>query len=176
MILTIDIGNTCIVFGLFKGKKLVREWRFPTSKFKIPKINHKIKAVIVASVVPGMDRKLSVELRAKGLPNPFFVTAQNVPGLKVKLKNKREIGADRVVDALAAHRLYGGPVIIVDFGTATTFDVVSSKGEYLGGAIAPGISLARDALYNQTAKLPKVEVRAPKSVIGKDTVSAMQSG
>ncbi len=176
MILAIDIGNTNVVFGLFKGKKLVREWRFPTAKYKIPKIKHKIEAVIVASVVPRITEKLKLKIKSMYGCRPFIVTAENIQGLKVKLKNKREIGADRVVDALAAYRLYGGPVIIVDFGTATTFDVVSAKGEYIGGAIAPGIDLARNALHEQTAKLPRIKISAPKNVIGKDTVSAMRSG
>ncbi|MFH1684583.1 MAG: type III pantothenate kinase, partial [Candidatus Margulisiibacteriota bacterium] len=137
---------------------------------------HQVTSVIICSVVPTVNKKLSVMSYELFGIKPYFVTAENIPGLKVKFKNKKEVGADRVVDALAAFKLYGGPCIVVDFGTATTFDVISGKGEYLGGAIAPGISLARDALYNQTAKLPRVEVKAPKSVIGKDTVSAMQSG
>jgi type III pantothenate kinase len=94
----------------------------------------------------------------------------------MKVKKRNEVGADRVVNALAAYKLYGAPAIVIDFGTATTFDVISAKGEYWGGAIAPGINLARDALYHQTAKLPKVEIKAPRKVIGTDTVSAMQSG
>ncbi|MFH1362432.1 MAG: type III pantothenate kinase [bacterium] len=176
MLLAIDVGNTNITFGLFDGKKLAKRWSCPTLKLKMSNIKCQIKDVIICNVVPGLSKKLSAISYEVSGKKAHFVTAENIPGIKVKIKNKKEIGADRVVDALAAYELYGGPAIVVDFGTATTFDVVSSKGEYLGGAIAPGISLARDALYNQTAKLPKVEVRAPKSVIGKDTVSAMQSG
>ena len=175
MYLVIDLGNTNIVFGLFKGKKLIKEWRFPSQKFKIPKVGAKIEAVIVASVVPSLDAKLRREILKKFKRTPYFVTAKNIP-LTVRLKNKKEIGADRVVDALAAYKLYGGPLVVVDFGTATTFDVISARGEYLGGAIAPGIDLARDALYEQTAKLPRIKISAPKQVIGKNTVSAMQSG
>jgi type III pantothenate kinase len=107
---------------------------------------------------------------------PIFVSSRNIPEIKIKIKNKTEVGADRLVDALAAYKLYGGPAIIVDFGTATTFDVITAQGEYLGGAIAPGILLARDTLHERTAKLPKIEIRAPKSVIGRDTVEAMRSG
>jgi type III pantothenate kinase len=176
MILTVDLGNTNIIFGLFKGKKLVKEWRYSTRKFKIPKIKAKLKAVVVASVVPSLNRKLGTGIRKQFKCNPVFVAAGNIPGLKVRLKKKREVGADRVVDALAVYRLYGGPAIIVDFGTATTFDVISAKGEYLGGVIAPGIDLARDALYEQTAKLPRIKISSPKGIIGKDTVSAMRSG
>lgn len=135
-----------------------------------------INEVIICSVVPDVERKLKAEIRKQLAVVPYFVTAENIPGIKVRMRKISEVGADRVVDALAAYTLYGGPCIVVDFGTATTFDVVSAKGEYLGGAIAPGISLARDALYSQTAKLPKVEIKAPRNVIGKDTVSAMQSG
>jgi type III pantothenate kinase len=145
-------------------------------KFRLPKIKEKITAIVVASVVPPLNNKLKKTLRREYRVVPFFVTAENIPGLKVLLKNKKEIGADRVVDALAAYRWYGGPVIVVDFGTATTFDVISARGEYLGGAIAPGIALARDALYEQTAKLPRIKISAPKRLIGKNTVSAMQSG
>lgn len=176
MFLAIDLGNTNIVFGLFKGKKLVRQWRCPTAKLKIQKSKFKVDDVIICSVVPKLNNKLKQVIKMRFGLTPFFVTAQNIPDLKVRLKNKREIGADRVVDALAVHQLYGGPAIIVDFGTATTFDLISKKGEYLGGAIAPGIDLARDALYEHAAKLPKIKIKAPRGIIGKNTVSAMQSG
>ncbi|NQT29961.1 MAG: type III pantothenate kinase [Candidatus Saganbacteria bacterium] len=176
MLLVIDLGNTTVVYGLFSGKRLIKEWRFPTKKLKIPAIKPKIDRVVVASVVPHLNNKLRKLIKAKLKCNPFFVTADNIPGLSVPLKNKREIGADRVVDALAAYKLYGGPAIVVDFGTATTFDLISARGEYLGGAIAPGVILARDALYEHAAKLPKIKISAPKQVIGKNTVSAMQSG
>jgi len=176
MFLVIDLGNTNVVFGLFQGKKLVREWRCSTDKLKIQKSKLKIDDVIICSVVPRLNNKLKQLIKKRFGLTPFFVTAQNIPDLKVRLKNKREIGADRVVDALAVHEFYGGPAIIVDFGTATTFDLISAKGEYLGGAIAPGIDLARDALYEHAAKLPKIKIKAPKGVVGQDTVSAMQSG
>lgn len=176
MLLAIDLGNTNVVFGLFRNRRLIREWRYPTKKFRVPKIRSKVRAVVVASVVPCLNRKLKSRIRREfGCPS-FWVTAKNIPGLWVRPKNKREIGADRVVDALAALTLYKGPLVVVDFGTATTFDAISTRGEYLGGAIAPGVVLARDALYEQAAKLPRVKISAPKGVIGKNTVSAMQSG
>jgi type III pantothenate kinase len=103
------------------------------------------------------------------------VNSRNIP-LKIRVKKPAEVGADRLVDALAANKLYGGPAIIIDFGTATTFDVINQDGEYLGGAIAPGILLARDTLHERTAKLPKIELKAPQSVIGRDTIEAMRSG
>ncbi|MFC1571266.1 type III pantothenate kinase [Candidatus Margulisiibacteriota bacterium] len=176
MILVIDVGNTNVVFGLFRGRKLIREWRCPTDKFRLPKIKAKVTVVVVASVVPALGKCLKSKVQSCFAVRPFFVTAKNIPGLKVKVRNKGEVGADRAVNALAAHTLYKGPCVIVDFGTATTFDVVSAEGEYLGGAIAPGIDLARDALHNRTAKLPKVKIKAPSRLIGNDTVSAMQSG
>jgi type III pantothenate kinase len=176
MILAIDLGNTNIVFGLFSGRKLVRQWRRPSDRYKkVPQDFH-CDGVVVASVVPALNAGLRRAVRRRLGLRPHFVTAQNISGLKVHLKNKHEIGADRVVDALAAWRFYGGPAIVVDFGTATTFDLLSADGEYLGGAIAPGIMLARDALYERAAKLPHIEITAPASVVGKDTVSAMKSG
>ncbi len=175
-VLAIDLGNTNIVFGLFQGKKLVKVWRKQTLKCPMSNFQFPIDEVVICSVVPNLNKKLKKEIKKRFGVIPFFVTAQNIPDLKVRLKNKREIGADRVVDALAVHELYGGPAIIVDFGTATTFDLVSVKGEYLGGAIAPGIDLARDALYEHAAKLPRIKIKAPRGVVGKDTVSAMQSG
>jgi type III pantothenate kinase len=176
MILAIDVGNTNAVFGLFKGKKLINEWRCPTVDFNVPLIKTPIEAVIVASVVPSLDRRVKTEVRRLFGIAPFFVTAANIPEIKARLKNKKEIGADRVVNVLAAFKLYGGPAIVVDFGTATTFDVISSKGKYLGGIIAPGIELGARALHEKTAKLPLIEIKAPGKVIGNDTVSAMQSG
>lgn len=176
MLLAIDVGNSNIVFGLFKEKELLREWRCETRQLKIPEIKDEIDAVIIANVVPSVDATLKKGIKRKFGIVPHFVTAQNFPSIKIKLKNRLEIGADRMVNALATYQLYGGPAIVVDFGTATTFDVISAKGEYLGGAIALGITMARDALFEKTAKLPKIELKAPKRVIGNDTVSAMQSG
>ncbi len=176
MILVVDLGNTNIVFGLYKGKKLVKQWRFSVYAFKFPKIKSSISAIVVSNVVPSLSVKLKKGLKKHYGISAYFVTAKNIPGIKVRPKNKAEIGADRVVNALAAYTLYKGPIIIVDFGTATTFDLISAKGEYVGGAIAPGINLARNALYEHAAKLPKVKIQAPKNIIGKNTVSAMQSG
>jgi len=176
MLLAIDVGNTNITFGLFDEKKLVKQWRCLTVSLRVPSSKFLVTRVIICSVVPSLDQRLKTKVQRLFGIKPFFVTAENITGIKVKIKNKTEVGADRVVDALAAYEIYGGPCVVVDFGTATTFDVVTAQGEYIGGAIAPGIALARDALYNQTAKLPKVDIKAPKNVIGKDTVSAMQSG
>lgn len=132
--------------------------------------------MIIASVVPAIDRKLAKDIKNHyGFP-PRFVSAADIPLIKVKLKDKKAIGADRVVNALAAYTFYKRPALIIDFGTATTFDYISAKGEYLGGAIAPGITLARDTLHQRTAKLPSVRIAPPKRVVGRSTVEALQSG
>ncbi|OGB90166.1 hypothetical protein A2625_04205 [candidate division WOR-1 bacterium RIFCSPHIGHO2_01_FULL_53_15] len=177
MVLAIDVGNTTIHFGLSSGKKLVREWRVGTDRVSGDQGIRKwlsgyrdIRQVIVSSVVPRVSKLLK-----NRFPNALFVNHKNV-GLKVKVAKPAQVGADRLVNALAAHKLYGGPAIIVDFGTATTFDVINSKGDYLGGAIAPGLELSREILHERTAQLPRIEIKAPKNVIGKNTVEAMQSG
>ncbi|MDD4179225.1 MAG: type III pantothenate kinase [Candidatus Margulisbacteria bacterium] len=177
MLLAIDVGNTSVHLGLFRGKTLVKEWRVATSRISGNQGIRKgvsgysdIRDIIISSVVPKAD----IVLR-KMFPAAKFVNYKNI-GIKVKVKNPAEVGADRLVNALAAYKLYGGPAIIIDFGTATTFDVINAKGEYLGGAIAPGLELSRDILKERTAKLPKIEIKAPKNIIGKNTVEAMQSG
>lgn len=177
MLLAIDVGNTSVHAGLFDGEKLVKEMRVLTEGIsgnqgigKWISENQDIRQVIVSSVVPDVSKIIK-----KWFPKAVFVDYKNV-GIKVKVRRPSEVGADRLVNALAVKELYGGPAIIVDFGTATTFDVINAKGEYLGGIIAPGILMARDALHSKTAKLPQIAIKAPRSVIGKDTVSAMQSG
>jgi len=179
LLLAIDIGNTSVNFGLFRGEKLVKEWRIPT---RIPPLplgegsrlkgvsGEGLRRVIVSSVVPRANRVIK-----NWFPKAKFVNHKNI-GIKVKVRKPSEVGVDRLVNALAASKLYGCPAIVIDFGTATTFDVVSAKGEYLGGVIAPGILLSRDILHERTAKLPKIKIAAPKRVIGNDTISAMQSG
>jgi type III pantothenate kinase len=173
MMLAIDVGNSSTTFGLFNGTDLVKVWRVETVKlgtrYRVPG-GRSIKEVIVASVVPKANKALK-----RRFPKARFVNYHDV-GIKIKLKKPAEVGIDRLVNALAAIKLYGAPAIIVDFGTATTFDVVSAKGEYLGGAIAPGIMLSRDILHERTAKLPRIEIKAPRRVVGRSTVEAMQSG
>lgn len=175
MFLAVDIGNTTISFGLFYGKKLRRKWRAKTED-PWPKIRVKVSHAIVSSVVPSVNTRIKKFLRTNFGVKPYFVTAKSIKGLKLKLKRKSEIGIDRLVGALAAYKLYGGPLIIVDFGTATTFDAITKKGEYIGGAISPGIGISRDSLHEKTAKLPKINIRKPRNVIGKNTVEAMRSG
>ena len=169
-VLAIDIGNTSVHFGLFEGKTMVREWRVASAGLKKIPADLEADRVVVASVVP----RLNTVVR-KRFPAAVFAGRRNI-GLKVRVKRPAEVGADRLVDALAAAELYGGPAIIVDFGTATTFDDINGRAEYLGGAIAPGLLLARDTLHERTAKLPKISLQAPVSVIGRDTVSALRSG
>lgn len=177
MLLAIDVGNTSTHFGIFQERKLLSEWRVPTSalnqgadiKKKISE-NQKITNTVVSSVVPKVNKTIK-----KLFPKAIFVNHRNV-GIKVKVKKPSEVGTDRLINALAAFKIYGGPAIVVDFGTATTFDVISAKGEYLGGAIAPGLIMARDALHEKTAKLPKIKIRNLQRVIGKTTREAISSG
>lgn len=191
MLLVIDVGNTNIVLGIFKGKKLVRSWRIATNKdktadeygiqvrvlFEYSNIRYEdIDAIIVSSVVPPVMPAL------EGMAVKYFSIKPLVvgPGVKtampIRYDNPKEVGADRIVNAIAAYELYGGPLIVVDFGTATTFDAISANGEYLGGAIAPGIGISTEALYTKAAKLPRIELAKPKMVIGKNTVTSMQAG
>ncbi len=191
MLLCIDIGNTNITLGIYKGVKLGPSWRLATTHDRMPDefgvqlmglLNHKnispdqISCAVIASVVPPLtDRWIQV---CKTYLNcePLIVDSKANTGVRLLIDKSTDVGADRVVDAVATHHLYGGPACIVDFGTATTFDALSSEGDYLGGAIAPGIGIAHDALVQRTAKLPKVDLKTPPSIIGKNTIHAMQSG
>ena len=191
MILVIDMGNTNIVLGVFKEKKLVRSWRISTNKdktadeygiqirvlFQYSNIKYEdIEAIVVSSVVPPvMPAMEGMAVKYFGI-KPLIVGPGVKTGMPIRYDNPKEVGADRIVNAIAAYDLYGGPLIIVDFGTATTFDVISKEGEYLGGAIAPGIGISTEALYTRAAKLPRIELCKPKTVIGKNTVTSMQSG
>ncbi len=184
MLLTIDVGNTNIVFGVFSRKKLVKVWREKTDLKTNPRryfrrlgvnVKKNINGVIVSSVVPKIDSKLRRAIKRAFGVRPVFVSHKNI-GLKIGLKRKSEVGADRLVTALAVARLYGGPAIIVDFGTATTFCGINKAGEYLGGAIAPGVTLSAQALHTGTAKLPQIDVKYTGKVIGKNTIEAMRSG
>ena len=191
MILAIDIGNTNIVFGVFEDKKLMANWRLSTDRnrtpdeygvvlkelFSLSNINMQaIEGVMMSSVVPPVNALLESMVKRYFKLNPLIVGPGIKTGISIKTDNPREVGADRIVNAVAAYSLYGGPLIIVDFGTATTFCCVTAKGEYLGGAIAPGIGISTEALFTRAAKLPRVELTKPPSVIGKNTTFAMQSG
>jgi len=191
MLLCIDIGNTNIVLGLYEGETLAHHWRIATGRERLAdeygplflvQLQHAgrqpgdVHDAAIASVVPPLTG-VFVDLcqRYVGV-SPLVVDTGVRTGVRIRVDNPREVGADRVVDAAAAFRRYGGPACIVDFGTATTFDAISAEGEYLGGAIAPGIGVAAWALTERTAKLPRVEIAAPPEVIGRNTVHSMQSG
>ena len=191
MLLAIDIGNTNITLGLYEGEKLGPRWRMSTSHHRMPdeygilltslfqragtRIED-IDGIILASVVPPLTGTFEQACKEYIGRRPMVVGAATRTGVQVKYDDPEQVGADRIVDAVAAYRLYGGPACIVDFGTATTFDAISESGEYLGGAIAPGIGIAADALFLRTAQLPKVDLHRPPSVIGTNTVHSIQSG
>ncbi len=191
MLLAIDIGNTNIVLGVFEGSRLKGNWRIATSLAKTSDeygiltldLFHanglradRIDGVILSCVVPPLTPIFTEMSRRYFHSDPLIVDGAIDTGLINCYEPPRDVGADRIVNAVAAYRRYGGPVIIVDFGTATTFCAVSRKGEYLGGAITPGITISSEALFQRASKLPKVELAKPKSVIGQDTISSMQSG
>jgi type III pantothenate kinase len=191
MLLAIDIGNTTVAIGVFNAKQLIEEWKVRSEREKTADEYGimlrellrtagldpaAMKAVIISSVVPPLTpvfQHLSQDLfgRKAMVVGPGLRT-----GMPILYENPSEVGADRVMASLAAFEKYGGPAIVVDFGTATTFDAVTAKGEYLGGAIAPGIQISSEALYLRTARLPRIEVAKPKKAIGRTTVSSMQSG
>jgi len=191
LLLVIDVGNTNIVLGVYKDDKLLYDWRIATDKdktsdeygllfeqiFKYNGLSTKdVKNVIISSVVPPLMHTLPAMSIKYFKIRPIVVGPGVKTGMNIKYDNPREVGADRIVNAVAAYEKYGGPLIIVDFGTAITFCAVSKKGEYLGGAITPGIKISSEALFLRTAKLPKVEIAKPKSIIAKNTINSIQAG
>ncbi len=191
MLLAVDIGNTNITIGVFNGSKLKATWRVATGVHRMPDeyaslmlllFEHEGIAVsqitdaILCSVVPPVAGVFEEMCRRYLKVTPVLVEAGIKTGVRISMDNPREVGADRIVNAVAAHQLYGGAVIVIDLGTATTFDAVSKEGDYLGGAIAPGIAIATEALFSRTAVLPRVELTHPNRAIGRNTVAAMQSG
>lgn len=191
MLLVIDVGNTNIVFGVYEGKKLLYDWRIATEKnrtsdeygllfeqiFKYHGLcPENVKDVIISSVVPTLMHTLSAMSIKYFKREPIIVGPGVKTGMNIRYDNPKEVGADRIVNAVAGFEKYGGPLIIVDFGTAITFCAISKDGDYLGGAIAPGIIISSEALFLRTAKLPKVEIAKPDTVIGKNTVNSIQSG
>lgn len=191
MILVIDVGNTNTVLGLYKDEKLLDFWRISTDTSKTSDeygmlikqlfVHHNysfddMEALIISSVVPPLMYTLEHMTRKYFNREPLIVGPGIKTGMNIKMDNPKEVGADRIVNAVAGFELYGGPLIIVDFGTATTYCAISKAGEYLGGAISPGIRISVDALYEKTAKLPRVELIKPESVICKNTIEGIQSG
>ena len=191
MLLTIDIGNTNLTLGLYEGDKLGAHWRLATDHNRMPdeyglqflgllqnagKTLNDIQGISLASVVPPLTGRVVQACREYLKQEPLVVDAGVKTGIKIRYEDPKAVGADRVCDAVAVMKLYGGPACVVDFGTATTFNAVTKEGEYLGGAITAGINLAAEALYTRAAKLPRIDLQVPPSVIGRNTVHAMQSG
>jgi type III pantothenate kinase len=192
MLLTIDIGNTNITFGVYNKQKVLQyHWRIKTDHGRMPDeygiiilglmrhegLNFKqIQGVAMASVVPPLTQVFVEMIERFIQQKPLLVDANVKTGVTILYDSPRDVGADRIVDAAATYQMYGGPACVVDFGTATTFDAISDKGAYLGGAIAPGIGIAAEALFSRTSKLPRVDLVRPPNVIGTNTVHAMQSG
>jgi type III pantothenate kinase len=191
MLLVIDIGNSNIVWGIFEGQTLLSHWRLATDQRRteneygmlflslLERAGYnatQVACAILSSVVPALTSTFEDMVQTYFLHSPVIVTPEINSGLTLRYANPQEIGSDRIVNAAAAHDRYHSNVIIVDFGTATTFCIVTKAGEYLGGVIAPGLGISAEALFTRTAKLPKVEIIRPKSVVGTDTVSGIQSG
>lgn len=191
MLLAIDVGNTNITLGLYEGETLGPRWRLSTGHERMPdeygiallslfrhvgRTAEDVTAVAIASVVPPLTGTIVQACRQYLDRDPLVVDAGVRTGVKIRYDDPKQVGADRVADAAAVHRLYGGPACIVDFGTGTTFDAISAEGDYLGGAIAPGIGIAAEALYQRAAKLPRVDLVRPPLAIGRNTVHSMQSG
>jgi type III pantothenate kinase len=191
MLLTIDIGNTNITLGVHRDTELVTAWRLATDHDRLPDeyglqllglLQHDdltskdIKGAAMASVVPPLTGVFYDACTQYIGQQPMVIEAGVKTGVRIRLEDPKSVGADRVADAAAVVNLYGGPACVVDFGTATTFDAISAEGDYLGGAIAPGVIISAEALTQRTAKLPRVDLIRPPSIIGRSTVQAMQSG
>jgi type III pantothenate kinase len=191
MLMVLDVGNTHTVIGLFQNDELIHDWRIHTDAsitedefsvtitnlFSIRNLSEsKIHKVVISSVVPPMMRMLNAFCRKYLSLDPVWIDSNNV-GMPILYTNPAEVGADRIVNAVAAFHKYNAPLIVIDFGTATTFDVISGNGEYLGGAISPGIGIAAEALFQRTSRLPRVDLATPPdTVIGKDTATSMKAG
>jgi type III pantothenate kinase len=191
MLLSLDVGNTNTVLGVFRGAELIAHWRLTTARdqtvdeygiltrnlFSLAGLEPKeISGIIISSVVPPLNWTLAEMSRKYFEQRPLFVEAGVKTGMAVLVDHPLEVGADRIVNGVAGYQQYGGPLIVIDFGTAITFDVISARGEYLGGAIAPGLGIASEALFARAARLPRVEIKDPGRVIGKNTAAHMQSG
>jgi type III pantothenate kinase len=192
VLLAVDVGNTETVLGIFRDDELAWHWRLATVPERTAdelallfggflehqglSFDRHVTGVVISSVVPTATQSLREMVGGYFHFPPVVVEPGVKTGVPVLTDNPKEVGADRIVNALAAFTKYGGPAIVVDFGTATTFDAISEAGEYVGGAIAPGIQISARALYERTARLPRIELSAPRSVVGKNTVESLQSG
>ncbi|MCR5597456.1 MAG: type III pantothenate kinase [Lachnospiraceae bacterium] len=191
MLLTVDVGNTNITFGLFKGEDLKYSFRMMTKQPRtsdeygvavmmllqqLEVKKEEVEGIIIASVVPDLMHSLVGGLERYVGKKPLIVGPGVKTGIKIVTENPREIGADRIVDAVGAFEKYGGPVLVMDFGTATTYDLISASGEFLAGITAPGIRISAKALWQDTAKLPEIEIKKPDSILAQNTVTSMQAG
>ena len=191
MLLVLDVGNTNTVLGVFEERRLLAHWRVTTNRnqtvdeygvlfrnlFALRGIDlGPLTGIVVSSVVPPLDTVLHEVCEKYFNAKPLFIEPGVKTGMPVRYDNPNEVGADRIVNSVGAFDKYGGPAIVVDFGTATTFDCISGKGEYLGGVICPGIGISAEALFSRTARLPRVDIKKPARVIGTNTVASMQSG
>lgn len=191
MLLTIDIGNTNLTLGLYDGEQLGRHWRLATDHARMPDeyglqflgllqnagcTVADLTGIVVASVVPNLTNRVVQACQEYLEQEPLVVDTGVKTGVRIRYEDPRQVGADRVADAVAVINLYGGPACVIDFGTATTFNAVTAEGDYLGGAITAGVNLAAEALFTRAAKLPRMDLQRPPSVIGRNTVHAMQSG
>lgn len=191
MLLTIDIGNTNLTFGVFDGDKILHTFRLTTSLPRtsdefgvqiLEQLSHKdvaaddIEGVIICSVVPKVMYSLTSGVKKYLHCDPMIVGQGTKSGIRIATTNPMEIGADRVVDAVGAYFLYGGPVIVIDYGTATTYDLVTADGAFVAGVTAPGIRISAKALWSNAAKLPEIEIIKPESILAKTTITSMQAG
>jgi len=191
MLLTIDVGNTNLTLGLYEGDQLGRHWRLATDHARMPdeyglqflgllqnagKTVADLTGIVLASVVPNLTGRVIQACQEYLEHEPLVVDTGIKTGIRIRYEDPRQVGADRVADAVAVLKLYGGPACVIDFGTATTFNAITKSGDYLGGAITAGVNLAAEALYTRAAKLPHMDLQRPPSVIGRNTVHAMQSG
>lgn len=191
MLLVIDVGNTNMVFGVFNGKNLVANWRLSTQSGRTSDETglmirnlleysevpvDQIEAIMVSSVVPNVMYSMLSGIKKFLKKDPIVVRAGLKTGINLRMENPKEMGTDRIVNLVAAHEIYGGPAIVVDYSTATTFDVVNEKGEFLTGITAPGLQTCADALYQKAANLPKFEIVSPESIITRNTIESMQAG
>ena len=188
-LLVVDVGNTNVVLGLYRDDELVRSWRLATARDRTSdeygilarqlidgSADHALDGAIIGSVVPPLNGTIAQMVQQYFGVEPLFVEPGVKTGIAIHVDNPQEVGADRIINCVAAHERFGGPCVIVDFGTATTFDLVTANAEYVGGVIAPGLNISAEALFSRAARLPRVDIRRPPTVIGTNTVVNMQSG
>ena len=188
-LLVVDVGNTNVVLGIYRGDQLVNSWRLATARERTfdeygilarqligDELYDGLEGAILASVVPPLNTSMAAMIRKYFDVDVLFVEPGVKTGIAIHVDNPQEVGADRIVNCVAAHAIYGGPAVIVDFGTATTFDIVTEDAQYIGGVIAPGLIISAEALFARAARLPRVDIKRPPSVIGSNTVVNMQSG